>query len=205
MEPRSMKESVGEPGGLGLFGLAIVTLLAGSEKVGLTSGVNMILPWAIFLGASAQFIACLHDFRRRNVFGATAFGAFALFWYAVSLLWVMQSGSLGQAIATGMDTRQLGLVFVGYWIFGIYMAIAATETNRILFSILCLIVVFFTALGLSTFGVAPMPLYRTAGVVELAISLLGFYASAATVLNTHFGREFLPVGKPFKRLKSHDD
>jgi uncharacterized protein len=34
-------------------------------------------------------------------------------------------------------------------------------------------------------------------VSELLIALFSFYGSAAAVLNTHYGRVVLPVGKPF--------
>jgi hypothetical protein len=43
---------------------------------------------------------------------------------------------------------------------------------------------------------------------ELLIALVSFYGSAAAVLNPHFGREFLPVGKPFgvfKKLSTKED
>ena len=80
---RNVKVLVADPSALGLFGLAIITLVASSQKLGLTSGVSLVLPWAIFLGASAQLVACINDFKHNNVFGATAFGAYAFFWYAM--------------------------------------------------------------------------------------------------------------------------
>ncbi len=55
----------------------MVTLVASSQKLGLTSGVSFIIPWAIFLGASAQLYACIQDAKKNNLFGATAFGAYA--------------------------------------------------------------------------------------------------------------------------------
>ena len=53
------KTLVADPTPLGLFGLAMVTLVASSQKLGLTSGLSLVLPWAIFLGAFVQLIACL--------------------------------------------------------------------------------------------------------------------------------------------------
>jgi uncharacterized protein len=41
-----------DPTALGLFGLAMVTLVASSQKMGLTQGTSMVLPWAVFLGGS---------------------------------------------------------------------------------------------------------------------------------------------------------
>ena len=40
-----------------------VRVLASSQKLGLTSGVTLVLPWAIFLGACVQLIACFYDFK----------------------------------------------------------------------------------------------------------------------------------------------
>ena len=58
---------------LGLFGLAIVTLVACSQKLGITDGTAAVMGWAIFLGGCAQLIAGLIDLRKNNAFGGTAF------------------------------------------------------------------------------------------------------------------------------------
>ena len=50
----SVKITVADPSALGLFGLAMVTLVASSQKLGLTEGTALILPWAFFLGGIAQ-------------------------------------------------------------------------------------------------------------------------------------------------------
>lgn len=65
-----VKVVTADPSALGLFGLAIITLVASSQKLGLTSGVSFVIPWAIFLGASAQLMASIHDFKHNNTFGA---------------------------------------------------------------------------------------------------------------------------------------
>lgn len=84
-EETKIKITTADPSSLGLFGLAIITLVASSQKLGLTSGVSLVIPWAIFLGATAQLFACINDFKHNNTFGATAFGAYAFFWYAIGL------------------------------------------------------------------------------------------------------------------------
>lgn len=40
-------------------------------------------------------------------------------------------------------------------------------------------------------------MHLVAAYSELLIAIMSFYGSAASVLNNHFGRVFLPVGKPF--------
>ena len=54
-----------DPSALGLFGLAMVTLVASSQKLGITQGVSFVFPWAIFLGGFAQLFACLNDSKDR--------------------------------------------------------------------------------------------------------------------------------------------
>jgi len=190
-----------DPTPLGLFGLAMVTLVASSLKLGITSGVSLIIPWAIFLGATAQLIASLNDFKKNNTFGATAFGGFAFFWYSVAFSWLIQGGVFGETLAKSADPKQLGVAYIGYLIFSLYMTIGAMEVHKVLFFIFVLIDCLFIGLSFSTFGIAEHAMHTFAAYSELGIALLSFYGSAAAVLNNHFGKTFLPVGKPFGIFK----
>ena len=183
-----------DPSGLGVFGLAMVTLVASTQKLGITAGLSLVIPWAMMLGGLAQIIACILDFRVKNLFGATAFGAYGLFWLAVSFTWMIRMGAFGPELANAVDVKQLGVAFIGYLIFSLYMTVAAMNTNKVLFAIIFLINILFISLALEAFfgGVFWQ---KTAGVVELMISLTGFYAAAASTLNNQYGRTILPVGK----------
>ncbi|MDF2874607.1 MAG: hypothetical protein K0R22_1290, partial [Sporomusa sp.] len=120
---QTVKIVTADPGGLGLFGLAMVTLVAASQKLGWTTGFSFVIPWAIFLGAVAQMIACFNDFKHNNTFGATAFGAYGLFWLSVAACWLIKMGAFGPILATNADGTQLGIAFIGYLIFSVYMTI----------------------------------------------------------------------------------
>jgi uncharacterized protein len=196
-----VKISTADPSALGLFGLAMVTLVASSQKFGFTDGLSFVVPWAFFLGGIAQLFACVHDAKHNNHFGTTAFGAFGLFWIAVGTSWLIQMGVFGEILAVNADPRQLGVAFVGYLIFCIYMTIAATETNRILFTIFVLVDILLIALTLSSFGIMKETMIMVGAVTELSIALLSFYGSAANILNNHFGQVVLPAGKPFGIFK----
>ncbi len=78
-ENQESKFSAVEPGGIGLLGLAIVTLVASSQKLGITQGFSYAVPWALFLGAFAQLFASINDSKRNNIFGSTAFAAYSFF------------------------------------------------------------------------------------------------------------------------------
>lgn len=202
-ETKEVKILVADPSALGLFGLAVITLVASSQKLGITSSVSLVLPWAIFLGATAQLLACLNDFKHNNTFGATAFGAYAFFWYSMGMTWLIQNGIFGEKLAAAADTKQLGFAFLAYLIFTLFMTIGSMETHKVLFSIFVLIDFLFIGLALNSFNIMPEFSHNLAAYSELGIAILSFYGCGAAVLNTHFGKVFLPVGKPFNIFKNN--
>jgi len=199
-ETQKVKMVVADPTSLGLFGLAMVTFVASSQKLGWTTGLSFLIPWAIFLGSFAQLMAASLDFKHNNIFGATAFAGYSFFWFSVATCWLIKLGFFGQAIMANADVSQLGVAFIGYLIFSLYMTIGSIETNKVLFTIFVLIDILLALLAADAFG-APHWVHTMAGWTELTISLVSFYGSAAVVLNHHFGRVFLPMGKPFGILK----
>lgn len=196
-EKQSVSIKTGDPSALGLFGLAMVTLVASTQKLGITDGVAYVIPWAIFLGAFAQLFASILDFRKENVFGGTAFGGYAFFWLAVATSWLMKLGFFGENLANDIDPKQLGFAFVGYLIFSVFMTIGATQTNKMLFTIFVLIDFLFIGLSFSTLGIMPDFMHEVAAVSEILIAICSFYLSAANVLNHQFKKVILPIGKPF--------
>lgn len=187
---------VANPSGLGLFGLAVVTLVASSVKLGITTGTAWVIPWAIFLGATAQLFAGIYDFKHNNTFGATAFMAYAFFWYGMAASWMTQLGMFGDKAAAAIDPHQMGFAFLAYFIFTLYMCFGAMGVNKVLFTIFFLILLLFLGLFVNNlFGGEFWHLL--AAWSELGIAIVSFYGSAASVLNTHYNRVILPVGAPF--------
>lgn len=200
-ETQNVKVTTADPSAIGLFGLAMVTLVASSQKLEITKGFSYIIPWALFLGAFAQLYASLGDSKRNNVFGATAFAGYAFFWMGVATSWLMKLGFFGASVKADIDPHQLGFAFLGYLIFTLFMTIGAMETNKNLFFIFVLIDFLFIGLTLTTFGIMTEATHKLAAYSELFIAIFSFYGSGAAVLNNHFGRVFLPIGKPFGIFK----
>ncbi len=189
------------PTGLGLFGLAICTLVASSQKLGITTGLSFVIVYAIFLGATAQLLASVFDFLHDNIWGATVFGAFAFFWYSVATCWMMKMGVFGPALAAATDGAQIGFAFLGYAIFALFMTIGAVEVNKLILIDMIAIDILLIALTLNAFGIAAHATHVIGAYAELVTALLSLYGCCAVVLNTHFGRPFLPMGKPLGIFK----
>ena len=142
----------------------------------------------------------MFDFKHNNVFGATAFGAYAFFWFGVAFSWMIKMGLFGTVLSSGCDGKQLGIAFIGYLIFTLFMTIGAIETSKVLLAIFCLIDALFLGLIADIFGWFQWA-HTLAAYSEFGIAILSFYGSGAIVLNHHFGREFLPLGKPLGIFK----
>ena len=187
-----------DPTALGVFGLAMVTFVAASQKMGWTTGVTYLIPWALFLGSLAQIWASTIDFRKNNYFGAIVLGVYGLFWVAVSMHWATSLGWFGKPDVTA-DPKQLAFACIGYTIFSLFIMVAAFEANKVFAAILVLINVLLPSLAVSILmkgsHVGEIS-HKLAAWSELFISLLGFYAAGAVLLNSYFGRTLLPLGKP---------
>ena len=193
---RNVKIINADPTAIGLFGLAIVTLVASSQKLGITEGTSLIIPWAIFLGALAQLYASFRDSNLGNTFGATAFGGYGFFWLGVATTWLIQNGVFGEIMMSSADKHQLGFAFVGYLIFTLFMTYGAASVHKTLFFIFFFIDLLFLGLSINTFTGNEFA-HELAAYSELAISMISFYGCAAAVLNAHFGKVVIPTGAPF--------
>jgi succinate-acetate transporter protein len=185
---------------LGVFGLSLITFVASTSKLGWTTGSVYLIPWAIFLGSIAQIWAAAIDFKRNSYFGAVVLGAFGLFWIAVGMHFAIANGWFG-AVPENADPKQFGFACLAFFFFCVFVTVAAFEANKVFGVILVLILVLLGSLGLSSLGIEKELLGKTAGWAEFGISILGFYASGAIFLNTFFGRQILPLGKPMGWVK----
>ncbi len=186
---------VADPSAVGLLGLAVVTAVAASQKLGITTGLSWVIPWAIFLGAIAQLIASVYDFNHNNVFGASIFGAFGLFWLGVATSWMFKMGVFGASLTT-VDGKQIGFAFLIYFLFAVAGTIAATETNRTLFFDMIFIDFLLFGLAVDALGGGVHWAHSLAAYSEVIVSAISTYAACATFLNKFFNRPFWPLGGP---------
>ncbi len=180
-----------DPAPLGLIGLAVAALVLGLTDLGWASAADksLMVPWTLCLGATAQLIAGIIDFRRANIFGGTAFTAYSLLWYAVSV-------TLFITIFTdaAFDTTHYAHGLIGFLVFSLILTVAATMTNTVLFVVLIGIdFAIFFLVGQLLGGWPTEPV----GVSLLAVSVSSFYGAGAVLINRMAGKTVVPVGPAF--------
>ncbi len=194
-QTQHVKSVLADPTPLGLAGLAMVTLVASSSKLGITEGTSLVIPWAIFLGALAQLLAGYLDFKHNNLFGAIAFSLYGFFWLGVGSSWMITHGLFGESMQASADISQLGFGFLGYFILSVIITFAAFRTTTFLAVIMIFIDILLLGLTMDTLGFGGC-WHSIAAWSELIISMLSFYGCAAALLNKMYDRVILPVGGP---------
>ncbi|MCJ7570666.1 MAG: GPR1/FUN34/YaaH family transporter [Candidatus Thermoplasmatota archaeon] len=190
---KSIPFTIAEPAAFGLFGLAIAAFVLGAADLGLTSSSkSLMIPWVLMFGATAQLIASVMDFKRKNIFGATVFGIYSMTMYAIAITLI---------ITIFTDTAQIihyafGLIAILF--FSIIATVASLMTNKVLFAIL--IAVDLAVISLIPHylnGISPRP----AGVFLMITSALSFYGAGAVLINTIASKTIIPLGKPLWKPK----
>jgi len=191
----TVKPVLADPAPLGLIGLAIAALVLASADIKLASGIakSLMIPWTLFLGATAQLIAGIMDYKRNNIFGGTAFTTYSLLWYAISL-------TLFITIFTGVsfDITHYAYGLIGFLVFSIILTVASLMTNKTLFGVLLFIDLAIIALVINIIYNVPSEIV---GVFLICVSVLSFYGAAGVLLNNMAGKTILPLGKSFVTIK----
>ena len=193
-----------DPTAFGVLGLAMVCLIASSAKLGFTdhNATGLLIIWACLLGGIVQIMAAKIDFKKGNVLGGTALGAYGFFWVGMAFSWATMNGAFGPGMQAAVDPKMLGFVFLGYLIFSLCTTVASLEVNVPFVALFLFIDVLFFSLTAVTFNLGPVSVFaQLAGWSELVVSLIGFYYSAAIFYKNFYGRELLPLGKPLNFIK----
>jgi succinate-acetate transporter protein len=191
------RASAAEPAVVGLTGLAVAALVLASADLGLASATakSLVIPWTLFLGATAQLIAGLVDFRRNNMFGATAFTTYSLLWYSVSLTLVITTFT-----GVEIDLKHYAFGLIGFFIFSLILTVGSAMTNKTLFGVLVFIDLSILSLALDILAGTPSEIV---GAFLLCVAALSFYGAAGILINTMDGRTLVPLGGPLWRSERH--
>jgi len=79
--------SIADPGPLGLAAFALTTFCLSLVNAGIVNAEAemFVLMLALVYGGTVQIFAGMWEFKKNNVFGATAFSSYGSFWVAFAL------------------------------------------------------------------------------------------------------------------------
>jgi succinate-acetate transporter protein len=189
VSPAAPAASIADPGPLGLAAFALTTFLLSAVNAHWTNGNSAgtaFLGYALAYGGLVQLLAGMWEFRRGNVFAATAFSSYGGFWIGL-FVWIRVAPA-----ATGHD---LGWILLAFAIFNTYMLLMATQVNLAVFLVFLTLELTEIFLFIGNFT-SSAGLSQVGGYLGVITALVAWYTSAAGVSGGIGGRIILPVGKP---------
>lgn len=179
----------GNPAVVGLAGFGLTTLLLQFHNVG-WCGVGPIVALAIIFGGSAQMVAGFQEFKCGNNFGYSAFVSYGAFWIGLGIIFILNHFEIYHS-----STTDVGWYLVGWTLYTFIMWIPAMRIHGAMATTFSLLLVGFILLDLAHFGMPAMT--KVAGFELMACAASAFYMMAAAIYQQVFGREMLPLGKPW--------
>ena len=181
------KQQIANPAPLGLLGFGMTTVLLNLHNAGIISLTDVVSSMGVAMGGTAQIIAGLMEFKKNNVFGATAFTAYGLFWWSLVLIW------WNPFALTGADVASMGYYLLLWGIFTLFMAIATLKHNRATQVVFFSLTVLFFLLSAADFS-GSETVHTIAGIVGIFCGCSAIYTSLAQVLNNEFKKTVMPLG-----------
>ncbi len=188
------KEETGlaNPAPLGLLGFGMTTVLLNIHNAGIidATSLGMILAMGIFYGGLAQVIAGIMEFKKGNVFGATAFSSYGLFWW--SLVGLLLLPKMGYADPVGKGG--MAAYFFMWGLFTFCMYISTLKKNRALQTVFFTLFILFFMLMISELSGSEALLHLT-GYEGILCGASAIYLAIAEITNEIYGQEVLPIGE----------
>jgi succinate-acetate transporter protein len=181
---------IADPAPLGLAAFALTTFLLSLFNAGLlpAAGEPIVFGVALAYGGVAQVLAGMWEFRKGNVFGATAFTSYGAFWISFWAFVTFYAADIPDATDRG---TAVGWYLIGWGLFTLVLWVASLRTTTALALLFTLLAVTFFLLG---FGdVAHNDgLTTIGGYLGLVTAAVAWYACLAGVSASTFGRAVLP-------------
>jgi len=181
------ENKIANPGPLGLLGFGMTTVLLNLHNADIIPLSVVIVAMGFALGGAAQIIAGVLEFKKNNLFGATAFTAYGFFWWSLIFIWC---NPFANAAA---DPISMGFYLLLWGIFTLFMSIGSLKHNHATKVVFFSLTVLFFLLSISDFtGVSII--HTVAGFVGIFCGSTAIYASLAQIVNSEFGKTILPLG-----------
>ena len=191
--------SLANPAVVGLGGFGTTTLLLQFHNFGLC-GSGVVFCAAMAFGGLTQLMAGLQEFKTGNNFGYCAFSAYGAFWMALGLIFLMLElqalkiiPDTGALHVTGSD---LGYFLLAYTVFTLVLWIGSFAVHTAMVITFTTLILGFIGLDLETIcGMGSLKFIVTCDLTVCA--LMAFYMMGHVIFLQVYGRDILPVGKPW--------
>jgi len=190
---------LGNPAVVGLAGFGTTTLLLQFHNLGLC-GAGVVFCCALAFGGGAQLMAGLQEFKAGNNFGYSAFCSYGAFWLALAFIFMVSDYQAAEGNWIGAHLKigagDLGWFLVAYTVYTAFMWVGSFAVHTaMVFTFTTLLIGF---IGLDLEVLAGMKSIKTLVALDLIACAFGaFYMMAHVIFAQVFGRDVLPVGKPW--------
>jgi succinate-acetate transporter protein len=137
-----------------------------------------VLGLALAYGGLAQLGAGMWEFKRNNVFGATAFTSYGAFWISFALLVTFYVGKLPAETVPAA----IGTFLLAWGIFSVLMTFGAAKVSRPLLVTFVLLDVTFSLLAGGAYASMPA-LSHMGGYFGIATAIAAWYTAARGLLD----------------------
>lgn len=180
---------LGNPAVVGLAGFGLTTMILQFHNLGLV-GLGPIIALGLLFGGLAQMIAGFQEFKVGNNFGYSAFVSYGAFWIALSI--ILLFNHYGIYKSSGTD---IGWFLVVWTMYTAILWVASMRIHAAMASTFTLLLAGFILLDLAHFGYPGLT--KVAAYVLIACAANAWYMMAHVIYLQIFGRDVLPVGKPW--------
>ncbi len=181
-----MENKIANPAPLGLLGFSMTTILLNIHNAGFFPLSSVIISMGIFYGGIAQIIAGIMDYKRGNIFGATAFTSYGFFWISLVAIWLLPSFGVGAS-----EPAFVAWYLFIWGMFSLFMFIGTLGKSKVMQFVFFTLVILFMLLAIhywahsEAIGIA-------AGWVGIVCGASAFYLAMAELLDEVKGRKILP-------------
>jgi len=186
----TVKDNVANPAALGLMAFGVTTVLLNLHNAGLFGMNTMILSMAVFYGGLAQVVVAIQEYKKNNVFGATAFASYGLFWLSfVGMLAFPKWMGI-----PGPTTTAVGWYLLAWGVFTALMFVATLRITVSLQVVFGSLTILYVLLAISTWS-GNATLGKVAGWEGIFVGLSAMYGAIAQIWNEVYGHVVLPLGQ----------
>jgi succinate-acetate transporter protein len=193
---------IADPAPLGLGAFALTTFLLSLVNAGVMDAKTepVVLGVALAYGGIAQILAGMWEFRKGNVFGATAFTSYGAFWLS---FWAYVA-FYAKEVPAASHGQAAGWFLMAWAIFTTLMVIAALRTTAVLAVLFTILAVVFFLLSFGALASNP-DLTKAGGILGIATAAVAWYLCLAGVMASTFGRAILPNRPLFRASASQTE